>query len=280
MSAITQSAKEIIEYRELLLALTYRDIRVKYKQAVMGIAWVIFMPLMAISSGILFRTAMAFVSGKPLELTHVSSVMVKVIPWLMFAAIIGGASNSLVANMNLITKIYFPREIVPLAGVLSALFDFVISTLGLAVVLTIMAMTGGPVVVSWNLLWLPVLLAVLIIMATGMGLILSAANLFFRDVKYIVQVVLQFGIFFSLVYFTYHELGEYGWWLLFNPVAPVLEAIRNVIVGGSIQTYMDGQVADGLMWPFLAYSTVTAVVLLVAGSVIFRRAEYLFAEYV
>ena len=280
MLAIRQSARDLYEYRELLLALTYRDIRVKYKQAVMGIAWVIFMPLLAICSGILFRAAMAFVGGGKLELSHVSGVMVKVIPWLMFAAIIGGASNSLIANMNLITKIYFPREIVPLAGVLSALFDFAISAAGLAMVLVVMAATGGPVVVSWSLLWLPVLVGVLVVMATGLGLILSAANLFFRDVKYIVQVVLQFGIFFSLVYFTYYELGRHGWWLLFNPVAPVLEAIRNVIVGGSISTYVNGELVDRLVWPFLGYSVVVAGSLLVLGSVVFRRAEHLFAEYV
>jgi len=234
MLAIGQVSKDLYAYRELLLALTYRDIRVKYKQAVMGVAWVFFMPLLAIGSGILFRVAMAVVRGQALELTDVSAVMVKVVPWLMFAAIVGGASNSLIANMNLITKIYFPREVVPLAGVLSALFDFTISALGLTAVLALMAWTGGPVVVSWNLLWIPLILMVLVVMAVGMGLILSAANLFFRDVKYIVQVLLQFGIFFSLVYISYDELGRFGWVMLFNPVAPLLEAIRVIVVKGGV----------------------------------------------
>ena len=268
-----RSLKEVLSYRELLVALTYRDIRVKYKQAVLGIAWVLFMPMLAIASGIIFRLAMAYFSGRPPEWRDMLAGMIKSVPWMMFATIVSSASNSLVGNQGLITKIYFPREVIPLSAVLSVLFDFTISLIGLIGLLTLLAVTSGPdfpVVMSWNLLWLVLLIGVLVLMAVGAGLFLSSANLFFRDVKYIVQVLLQFGIFYSLVFFTYTELGTWGWVLLFNPVAPVLESMRMVVIDGAIEP---------MMWPWLAYSSYVAVVGLLVASVLFERGEYLFAEY-
>lgn len=266
--------KELYEYRDLLTALTYRDIRVKYKQAVMGIMWVFFMPLLAIGSGIVFRLAMAIFSGKDLELASVVGVMVKSVPWLLFAAIIGGASTSLISNIGLITKIYFPRQVVPVSGVLSALFDFAISFTGLTlmvIAIAIFAPAGSAgVVISWNLLLLPLILFIMLCLATGLGLFLAAANLFFRDVKYIVQVMLQFGLFFSLVFFTYKELGDYGWVFLLNPVASLLEAVRCVVVEGAI---------DPFLWPWLGYSTIVSLLAILLGSIFFEKAEYLFAEY-
>jgi len=278
---LTRMFKEIYAYRDLLFALAYRDIRVKYKQAVMGILWVFFMPLLAISSGIVFRIAMAIFSGKPLELASITGVMVKTIPWLLFASIVANASNSLITNMGLITKVYFPREVVPISGMLSSLFDFLISATGLVLMLVGVGIvapyfqgsggeTAPPMVVSWNLLLAPLLIALLIIMACGLGLFLAAANLFFRDVKYIVQVLLQFGIFFSLVYFTYTELGQYGWVLLMNPVSPILEALRCVVVEGQM---------DPVLWPWLGYSVIVTLLCAMAGCWVFDKAEYLFAEY-
>ena len=272
---VTHLVKDLYAYRELLLALTYRDIRVKYKQAVMGMLWAFFLPVMAICSGIVFRLAMAFFSGQDPKLTDVVAVMVKSVPWLLFAGIVGSSSNSLVGSIGLITKIYFPREIVPVSSLLSALFDFMISVTGLIVVLTLISLwtldTGSPVTMSWSLLWAPLLLILLVIMSAGLGLFLACANLFLRDVKYIVQVMLQFGIFFSLVYFTYEELGQWGWVLLINPVAPILEGLRTAIIDGAIDPYL---------WPWLVYSTAVTLIGFIAACAIFERAEYMFAEYV
>jgi lipopolysaccharide transport system permease protein len=274
MRALIQLTKEIYAYRELLFALTYRDIRVKYKQAVMGVMWVFFMPVLAICSGLIFRLAMSLFSGRPLEVVDIVSVMVKSVPWLLFASIVGGASNSLLGNIGLITKIYFPREIVPLASVLTALFDFVVSVTGLILVLTLLVLftdqASPPIALTLNLLWVPVLLGVLLLLATALGFLLSCANLFFRDVKYITQVMLQFGIMFSLVYFSYQELGRWGWVFLLNPVTPLLEAMRSVVIQGQMDPYL---------WPWLGYSTSLAVVGFLAASAVFERAEYLFAEY-
>jgi len=279
---LTRMFKEIYVYRDLLFALAYRDIRVKYKQAVMGVAWVFFMPMLAISSGIVFRVAMSIFSGKPLEVAAITGVMVKTIPWLLFASIVANASNSLIANMGLITKIYFPREVVPISGMLSSLFDFAISVTGLTFLLAGVALfapmfqgamaegAAPPLVLSWNLLLVPLLIGLLIIMACGLGLFLAAANLFFRDVKYIVQVVLQFGIFFSLVYFTYGELGQYGWVLLLNPVSPILDSLRCVVIQGQM---------DPFLWPWLGYSVIASLLCAMIGCWVFDKAEYLFAEY-
>lgn len=273
---IISAGKEIYQYRELLLALTYRDIRVKYKQAVMGVMWVFFMPVLAITSGVLFRLAMAYFSGRDVVLADIVGVMVKSLPWLLFASIISASSNSLVGNKGLITKIYFPREVVPISSMMSALFDFSISITGLTLLLCAIQWSGFAgdrqiFVVSWALLWVPPLLLILVAMAAGLGLFLSCANLFLRDVKYIVSVVLQFGVFFSLVYFTYTELGSWGWMMLFNPVTPLLEGLRSTVVGGAM---------DPFLLPWIAYSVVVAITVVVVACYVFDHAEYLFAEYV
>lgn len=269
----SESIREIYSYRDLLYALTYRDIRIKYKQAAMGMAWVFFMPVLAISSGILFRLVMAYFSGRSPQLADLVAVMVKSVPWLLFASIVGGAANSLIGNLGLITKIYFPREVVPLATLLSSLLDFAISMAGLIVILAGISLYSGessPIVISPALLWVPLLLALLVLLAAAAGLLLSCANVFFRDVKYIVQVMLQFGIFFSLVYFTADELGSWSWVLLLNPVAPLLEGIRMVVLDGGLPNHH---------WPWLLYSAIAGIGGFLMAASIFERAEHLFAEY-
>ena len=275
MGNLVQVIKESYEYRELLFALVSRNIRVTYKQAAFGVMWVFFMPVMAIVSGIMFRIVMSLFSGRPLLLTDVISVMVKSVPWLLFSGIVGGASGSLVGSMGLITKIYFPRQVIPFSQILTSLFNFSISLTGLIATLTIISFfasdSAPPIVLSFQLFWIPVFLVILISMAAGIGLILSCANLFYRDVKYIVGVVLQFGIMFSLVYFTYAELGQWGWIFLFNPITPLLEGIRMVVVEGAIEPFM---------WPWIGYSVAAAVAGLAIGSLVFKRADGLFAEFV
>ncbi len=270
-----RTIRQTFEYRELLLALTYRDIKVKYKQAMLGVLWVFFLPTMAIGSGIVFRLAMAYFSNSTPKLVDMVAVMVKSVPWLLFAAIVGGSSGSLIGNMGLITKVYFPRQVVPLATVLSALFDFTISLTGLTLIIILIAnlAPGGDtaIVVTWHYLWLPVLLMLLVVMAVGFGFFFSCTNLFMRDVRYIVQVSLQYGVFFSLVFLTYEEFGRFGHLFLYNPVAPVLESIRTIITRGQIN-------ADLL--PYLVYSAVFTICLLTFALRFFNRSEPLFAEYV
>lgn len=281
MLAITHLAKDVYRYRELLWALTHRDIRIRYKQAAFGVAWAFFMPFLAIATGLLFRLVLAFFSHQTLTAMQVSAVMVKTLPWLLFASIVSGSSNSLVGNGGLISKIYFPREVIPLSGVLSSLVDFAISLGGLIVMMAVASflMEGSPLAwTPWLLMVIP-LMAILVILGVGLGLFLAAANLFLRDVKYIVQVMIQFGMFFSLVYFQVDELPtlhRYGYdiplgkVLFLNPVAPILESLRCVCIQGTLP--MD-------FLPWLGYSTIFALLILWIASVVFDRAEFLFAEY-
>jgi len=240
----------------------------------MGVAWVFVMPILAIASGICFRIAMAFFGGRPLELGAITGVMAKSIPWLLFSGIVATASSSILGNIGLISKIYFPRKIVPISSILSTMLDFVISGTGIAIILLVIALavpTEKPAVtISWLLLLVPFLIATLVVLGLGLGLFFGAANLFFRDVKYIVQVLLQYGIFFSLVYFSYYELGQYGWILLVNPVAPILEVIRSIVVQGVI---------DPTLLPWLGYSVIVTLLVAMGGCWVFDRAESLFAEY-
>ena len=119
--------KELIRYRELLGAFTWRNIKIKYKQTVMGFLWAVFMPIIIVLSGIMVRKAMSILSGVPLELSQIISVTVKALPWAFFVSALKFAVGSLVTNMNLVNKIYFPRAIFPLSYVFGAFFDFLIS---------------------------------------------------------------------------------------------------------------------------------------------------------
>ena len=271
---------EAVRFRELLFALTYHDIRVKYKQAFLGVFWVFFMPIMAIASGVVFRLAIWFFrkqagSEEPFGMSQVVPVMVKSVPWLLFASIVGGCSGSLINSMGLITKIYFPRQVVPFSSMLSSMFDFSISVTGTCLLLVLAALfvPGGAeaFTVTAHYLWLPVLLLILVTLATGLGLIFSCANLFVRDVRYLVQMCLNYGVFFSLVFLHYEDFQGWGWIFFFNPVAPILESIRSIVC--------DGRIAREVL-PWLGYSIAVALVVMMFASRFFKRSESLFAEFV
>jgi len=253
---------KIIKYRDLLLLLTLRDIRIRYKQAVMGFFWAIFMPAIAVLAGILIKKAISVVSGRPMDLAGVVSICVKVLPWTFFVSAIKFSVNSLVGNSSLVTKVYFPREVLPLSSILACLFDFCIGTLTL-VVLLVIARVG----VSLNLFWAPLVFAFLLLFTTGIALFLSAANLFFRDVKYIVEIILMFGIFFVPVFFDSHMFGKWEPFLLANPVSGILEAFNSAVV---LHKQPD------MFW--FGYAAICSVVMFVVGLFIFRKTEPLFAE--
>jgi lipopolysaccharide transport system permease protein len=254
--------RELFKYRELLFIIIWRDIKIKYKQSVMGFMWAIFMPMLIISAGILVKYAMATISGKSMALSDVVSVSVKALPWSFIVGSIRFATNSLLGNSNLVGKIYFPKEIFPIAAVLSNLFDFFIAGCVLFVMLIIAK-------VSWSMyiLWLPVLMFTLIVLLIGSGLLLSALSLFYRDVKYIVEVILTFGIFFTPVFYEVNMFGKWSGVLLLNPVAPILESIKACIVYHHPPDYV-----------WLAYSAVFSCFIVCVGYSIFKKLEPKFAE--
>lgn len=279
---LRQILTDLWTYRELLQQLTLRDIKVRYKQAVMGFAWAILMPLFVVGAGLIVRLVMADQAGAALDADVVAGLAVKALPWSFFVGAIGLASSSLTGNAGLVTKIYFPREVLPLGVVLAHGIDLLI---GAAVVVLILPFLG--LSASWQQLWVLPLTVLLLFFTSGVALFLACANLFFRDVKYIVQVVLTFGIFVTPVLYEASMLGSQGSRLvMLNPLSPLLEGIRlSVVSGQNLMEHAAVTGADGVSivtWDpsYLAYAVGISFVTFLGSAILFHRSEFAFAEHV
>ena len=272
---------EVWQHRELLEQLTKRDIKLRYKQAAMGFAWAIFMPCLIVLSGLIIRFAMAQISGQALHSKDIANIAIKGVGWSFFVGALGFATASLIGNSNLVTKIYFPREVLPLSSVAAQGFDTSIGLLTLVVILPFLGVR-----LHTSFVWIPLLLFLLVTFTTGVSMFLSCANLFFRDVKYIVQVVLMFGIFFTPIFFEPAMLGPRGAMLAtINPLTGILEGLRLAVVDGRDLMHPIMGMVKGVerqIWnPWeLLYSAVCAVSILLGSTLMFRRLQPLFAEYV
>lgn len=253
---------ELYRYRDLLYVIVRRDITVRYKQSIMGFMWAVLMPVLIVMSGVVVRYAYALASHAPLQKSDIVSVAVKSLPWAFLVSSIRFACLSLINNKELVTKIYFPKEIFPIAAVLACLFDFLVASCALIIFLVVARVGGSPA-----LFWLPVLILTMILLAVGVGMIVSAASLFFRDVKFIVEVFLTFGIFFTPVFYDVGMLGGKGKWLFLNPISPLLEGFSAVIVR---------QQSPDLPW--LAYAISCSVASSLCGYLFFKHLEPAFAE--
>lgn len=242
--------------------ITYRDIKIRYIQSIMGFLWAILMPIVIVMSGVLVRYAFALVSHAPLKSTDIASVAIKSVPWAFIVASIRFSCYSLTNNYGLVTKIYFPKEIFPMAAVLASLFDFLIAFSALIILLVFMR-------IGWSiyLLWAPVLLATIVLFCVGIGMIVSASSLFFRDVKYIVEIFLTFGIFFTPVFYDVRMFGDRGKWLLLNPVAPLLDGLSTCIARHG---------SPDVHW--YLYSLVFSLAAFLGGFLLFKHLEPAFAE--
>jgi ABC-type polysaccharide/polyol phosphate export permease len=255
---------EILQYRYLLYTLTWRNIKIRYKQSAMGFLWAIFMPMLIVAAGILVKKAFSILSEKPLQMEDIVSVMVKSLPWSFFVASIKFSMNSLVGNSNLVTKIYFPREIFPIAATLANIFDFFIASIALIVIFGI-----AGIAISIQVLWIPLLVLILVILTIGLGLFFSCANLFFRDVKYLVDVLLTFGIFFTPVFYDASMFGKWKYALLLNPVGAILENINTVVVYHKPPDII-----------LLSYSITISLFIFIMAWKFFHKLEFVFAEYI
>jgi len=253
---------ELINSFDLLYMLTWKEIRIRYKQSVMGLLWAILMPILIVGAGMLMKQAYSFASHSPLTIRDLLSVSVKAVMWAFFASAVKFGANSLITNQNLVTKIYFPREILPLACVFANFFDFLVATVFLGLLMLI-----GRAGLSVQLLWTPLIVVLLFMITASVAVVLSCANLFFRDVKYIVEVLFTYGILFTPVLYSARAFGKWAPALLLNPVASILEAINDVVVL---------QRAPSFGW--LAYAAGCAVIGLLVSWLIFKRAEPLFAQ--
>ena len=279
---ILGDAREIIEELshsgDLIKQLTLRDIRVRYKQAVFGFAWAILIPAAVVLAGMAVRVAVAYAAGRHIEMTQLGGMAVKAVPWAFFVGCLSTGTASLVSNTSLVTKIYFPREVLPLATVLAQTFDSLIGGTLIACVLPFFGVR-----LSVQLLWVPVLLALLWMFALAAVLFLSRANLFFRDVKYMVQVFLTFGIFITPVILDAPMFGERGsHYMMLNPIAPILEGLRLAVVNHQDLLHHRRAPAGWMFWEpwYLAYSTAWALGGLALSTLLFHRSERRFAEAV
>jgi lipopolysaccharide transport system permease protein len=261
---VSLNLPELWEYRELLYFLTWRDIKVRYKQTVLGAAWAIIQPFMTMVVFSLFfgRLAQIPSDGIPYPIFSYAAL----VPWTFFANGLGMSSNSLVGSANLINKIYFPRLVTPIATVLSGVVDFI---LAFAVLIVMMFAYG--IVPTANIIWLPFFLLLAFTTALGVGLWLSAMNVQFRDVRYLVPFITQFWLFITPIAYPSSLIENeilrtvYG----LNPMAGVVEGFRWALLG-----------TDTAPGSIIIVSTMVAVILLITGLFYFRRMEKTFADVV
>jgi lipopolysaccharide transport system permease protein len=253
---------EIWSHRELLYFFIWRDLKVRYKQTAFGAAWAVLQPvlLMLVFSASLGRIAGVGPKGVPYPLF----VFAGLVPWTLFASSLTGASNSLVGGEAIITKVYFPRLLLPCASVGSFVLDFVISLAALAVLMLYYGVALSPAI-----LWLPALTLMAIVTALGVGIFLASVNVRYRDVKYVVPFLVQLWMFASPVVYT-STLIPTEWRGLFalNPMTGVVEGFRWALIGGPRP--------DDL----IVVSAVAAVAVLFGALVYFRRVERSFADVI
>jgi lipopolysaccharide transport system permease protein len=253
--------RELWDYRELLYFLTWRDVKVRYKQTVLGAAWAVIQPffMMVIFSLAFGRLAKVPSDGVPYPVFAFCGLL----PWQLFAHALTESGNSLVSNERLITKVYFPRLVIPIAAVLGGLVDFAI-----AFVLLLVMMIYYGIMPTWAIVTLPGFILLAVLTALGVGLWLSALNVQYRDVRYTINFLVQFWLFATPVAYPSSLIPE-RWRPLMglNPMAGVVEGFRWALLGKSEPP-----------GPMLAVSIVVVLLILIGGLYYFRRMESSFAD--
>ena len=253
---------ELWAYRELIGFLIWRDLKVRYKQTVLGVTWAVIQPVMTM---VLFSIVFGRVAKLPSDgIPYPLFTMAALLPWQLFAGGITGASNSLIGSSGLLTKVYFPRLVIPIAAVTGTLVDFAIA---FCILLGMMVWYG--VTSSAAVVLLPLFVLLALVTAFAAGLWLSALNVKYRDVRYAVPFLMQFWLLASPVAYS-TSLVPAKWQFLYglNPLVTTVQGFRWAIVGAPAPS------------PFLVPSTVSAILLLISGLVYFRRMEDTFADVV
>ena len=255
--------RELVAYRELAAFLVWRDIKVRYKQTAIGAAWAVIQP---VTTTVLFTIVFGRIAHLPSDgVPYPLFALAGLLPWQLFASAVTGSSSSLVGNAGLLTKVYFPRLIVPLSAALSTFIDFVVSS---AILLALMGYYG--VAPTWGVLVLPLFLALGLATALGVGLWFAALNVKYRDVQYVLPFIMQLWLFASPVAYSasliQSPLARAVYAL--NPVAGVVQGFRWALLGTPI--------AATSIWP----SVFVAGVLLVSGLLFFKRMEDSFADVI
>lgn len=257
--------RDLWAYRELFAILAWRDVAVRYKQTVIGIAWAVVRPLLTtlIFTVVFGRIAkLPSVGGAPYPVM----VFAGMLPWFLFSTILGEASNSLVGNANLVGKVYFPRLIIPASAAAVALVDF---TINLGILFVLMLCYGfAP---GWQIVLLPVFVVLAAAASLGPAFLITALNVKYRDFRYIIPFIVQFGLYVSPVGFS-STIVPAGWrfWYSLNPVVGVIDGFRWCVIGGDSPLYLPG----------FALSLGVVALFLWLGTAYFRRTERLFADLI
>jgi lipopolysaccharide transport system permease protein len=252
---------DLWRYRELFYILSWRDVKVRYKQTVIGASWALLRPLLTM---LIFTFIFGRVAGMDTDpsVPYALVVLSAMLPWQFFSAALSEASNSLIGNTNLVSKVYFPRLIIPASSVITSLVDFAISFIILAVMMVVYRFAPG-----WNILLLPLFILLAFLASFGVGLFVTALNVKYRDFRYIIPFIVQFGLFVSPVGWVSSRIPE-EWRLLYsvNPMVGVIDGFRWCIIGYP------------MYWPGFLMSVAITLIFLFIGIRYFRKTEKSFAD--
>ncbi len=255
--------RELWKFRELLYFLAWRDVKVKYKQTALGVLWALLQPLLAM---LVFSVLFGRFARMPSDgLPYPIFVYIGLLPWNYFASVLGQSTNSLVTGSNLITKIYFPRLIIPMSSAIAALLDFFFGAVFLGVMMVYYGVGLSP-----GILLVPFLIAITLMNAVGFGIWFSALNVRYRDIQYVIPFLIQTWMFVTPVIYPSSLLGgRYGWLLMLNPMGGVIEAFRPAVLGHA-----------PVPWASLGISTAVGFLVFMGGVFYFRRVERYFADVI
>ncbi len=255
--------KELWKYRELLYFFTWRDFKVRYKQTAIGASWAVFQPFMTMVVFSLFFGTLAKIPSD--NTPYPIFIFVGLLFWQFFSSALSDTSNCLIANQSIITKVYFPRLILPMSAVITKFVDFIIASfilVGLMIYYGYLPHLDG-------LFIIPLLLFITFMASVGGGLILASVNVKYRDVRYVLPFFIQILLFVTPVIYPASIAGKYSWLLAFNPMTGVIQTARASLLG-----------TTPINWTLLGLSALVCAVILVIGVVYFKKTEKYFADII
>lgn len=255
--------KELWQYRELLYFFTWRDLKVRYKQTMIGVAWAIFQPLVTMVVFTVFFGGLAKIPSD--NIPYPIFVFTGLLFWQFFSTALSETSNCLIANQAIITKVYFPRLILPLSSVMTKLVDFLIA----ALILMIMMLYYGFIPQIQSIIVIPLVLIISFMSSVGLGLVLAAINVKYRDVRYALPFFIQILLFITPVIYPASIAGKYSWILALNPMTGAIQSARASLLG-----------TTSVNWTLIGISFIACLILLFVGIYIFKKVERYFADIV
>lgn len=255
--------KELWKYKELLYFFTWRDFKVRYKQTFIGASWAVFQPFMTMVVFSLFFGTLAKIPSD--NTPYPIFIYVGLLFWQFFSSALSDTSNCLIANQSIITKVYFPRLILPMSAVITKFVDFIIAAF---ILVGLMVYYGYSPNLN-GLFIIPLLLVITFMASVGGGLILASVNVKYRDVRYVLPFFIQILLFVTPVIYPASIAGKYSWLLAFNPMTGVIQTARASLLG-----------TTPINWTLLGLSTLVCAIILIIGIVYFKKTEKYFADII